>query len=159
MTKIIVNKTSERAQNAVRAFGETLYRDETSYPLQRAQRALSGKTHYCDDDTLRYFKSKVLRAMPSYSQLYFIIQESLPYGSFDAPRQRRNIVFDVFGSVVKGREVAYKYAKAADKEYSALVVWMDSQEAHQLVIDTLRARIARDKRRIAETLRVLGRGK
>jgi hypothetical protein len=130
-------------------------RDDSSYPLSRAQRALDGRTHYADDATLKGFKCKILRCITSYHGFYCLIQESLPHGSFEGPRERRNVVFDVFGTVVSDSDSWHKSAKSADREYSALCAWIDSQEACDNLTAALRANIAREKRNHSEALKAL----
>jgi len=152
---IIDNTKTTRLTAALKAFGTYPMRDDSSYPLPRAQRALSGRTHYVDDDTLKGFKCRVLRCITSHHGFYCLIQESLPHGSFNGPRERRNVLFDVFGTVVSDSDVWHKSAKSADREYSELCAWMDSQAACDNLTETLRKNIAREKARHTAALSAL----
>jgi hypothetical protein len=152
---IIDNTKTARLTAALKAFGTYPMRDDSSYPLQRAQRALSGRTHYVDDDTLTGLKCRILRCITSHHGFYCLIQESLPHGRFDGPRERRNVLFDVFGTVVSDRDIWHKSAKSADREYSELCAWMDSQEACDKLTETLRANIKTEKARQSDALPAL----
>ena len=142
--------------DACRAYGAYPYQSKSSYPDSDAQRNLEGRTHYADPETLKCFKSRILRGTHSKNGLYYILQESLPYGGFDAARQRRNVVFDIFGSVVTdSRDHAHKSAKAADKEYSELLVWMESDKALNCTAEALKSAMSYDQRRINEAANIL----
>lgn len=77
-----------------------LYSDCLSHPKYNAQRNLDGRTHYVDDDTLRFHKSRILKAKASYNGLYFYLIESCAADSNNTRRVFRGVVFDVFGTVV-----------------------------------------------------------
>lgn len=107
------------------------------YPFQQvsmyadydAQRNLNGRTHYVNADTLKYFKSHILRAQSSKNGLYYIIQESLPHPDFDMQRIRRNVVFNVFGAVIgEWRDTCYKSARQADIAFNIALNWCDSSQ-------------------------------
>jgi len=154
---IVTNKSTERLSAALRTLGDNTMRDDSSYPLSRAQRALSGRTHYVDDATLKCFKARVLRCTVAHHGFYCLLQESLPMGNFNGPRMRRNVLFDAFGSVVEGsRGTWHKSAKSADAAYSELCAWMDSQEATDKLTAKLRERIKADQARQRAALSALG---
>ncbi len=75
-----------------------LYRNESSYPKVNAQRNLSGRTHYVDDDTLRFHHSRVLSCHITDSGLLLAIvcSDSLNYQH--TKRGFRYTIFDVFGT-------------------------------------------------------------
>jgi hypothetical protein len=152
---IIDNAKTARLVSALKAFGTYPMRDDSSYALPRAQRALDGRTHYVDDATLKGFKCRILRCITSHHGFYCLIQESMPHGSFTGPRERRNVLFDVFGTVVSDRDVWHKSAKSADREYSELCAWMDSQVACDNLTATLRAKVAKQKADCVATLKAL----
>lgn len=142
---------------ACRAMGHYGYQCKSSYAVSDAQRNLEGRTHYADPDTLKYFKAKILRSTHSKNGLFYLLQESLPHPDH-AGRVRRNVLFDIFGSVVGGREVFHKTAAEADAEYSELRQWMDDAANAETVAATLRERIASERRAQEEALRRLEGG-
>jgi hypothetical protein len=77
-----------------------LYRDESSKPKWNAQRNLCGRTHYVDDETLRWHKSRVLSARHTDEGLLFAIVESLALDMNNTKRGYRYTIFDVFGNTV-----------------------------------------------------------
>ena len=78
-----------------------LYKQESSYPKVNAQQNLCGRTHYVDDDTLRFHRSRVLSARHTDEGLLFAIttSDSLDYNH--TKRGFRYVIFDVFGNVVE----------------------------------------------------------
>src|SRR5690349_5873602 len=79
----------------VRPFGQ-----ESGDPKHNAQRNLNGKTHYVDDDTLRWHKSRVLSARHLHGGLLFRIITSDAQDMHNTRRGFRAVVFDVFGTTV-----------------------------------------------------------
>ena len=150
-------QNTKQVINACKAYGAYPYQSKSSYPDSDAQRNLEGRTHYADPDTLRYFKARILRATHSSNGLFYLIQESLkcPLEPFNGSTARRNVVFDVFGSVVNGREVFHKTAVKADKEYSELRAWIDNEANAESIANTLRENIARDSKHLEEALVIL----
>lgn len=69
-----------------------LYRNESSDAKTNAQRNLCGRTHYVDEDTLRWHKSRVLDAV-LYSEAIMTTQEKFEAALFahalDSIAQRR----------------------------------------------------------------------
>jgi hypothetical protein len=76
------------------------YRNESSNPKWNAQRNLQGRTHYVDDDTLRYHKSRILSARHTDSGLLFAIVTSDAIDYQNTKRGFRYVIFDVFGTVL-----------------------------------------------------------
>lgn len=77
-----------------------LYRNESSDPKINAQRNLCGRTHYVDDDTLRFHKSRVLSARHTDGGLLFAIVTSDAADFEGKSRVFRYTIFDVFGTVI-----------------------------------------------------------
>lgn len=78
-----------------------LFRTEAGDAKANAQRNLAGRTHYVDDDTLRYHKSRVISARHTDGGLLFAIVTSDAKDSNGSKRGFRYVVFDVFGTVVE----------------------------------------------------------
>ena len=133
--------TLEKALNEINIYQ---FRTESSYPTGDAQRNLAGRTHYASDNTLKYFKARILRGHHSSNGLFYILQESLPHPDFDMKRIRRNVVFDVFGSVVGAwREDCHTSAIKADKAYTLAKAWADSIHGAEHTAQALQAHIKR----------------
>ena len=69
-------------------------------PKQRAQKQLEGKTHYVDESTLKYFKCRIVSALPVSNGLFFKIIENLPNDPTTNKKGFRAVVFDVFGEII-----------------------------------------------------------
>jgi len=78
-----------------------LYCTKSSYPKLNAQRNLQGRTHYVDDDTLRYHKSRVLSARVADNGLLFAITTSDALDPDNSRRGFRYVIFDIFGTVLE----------------------------------------------------------
>lgn len=92
-----------------------LFQHKSSYSKSNAQLNLESRTHYVDDDTLRYFKSRVLYSGHMDGGLLFYIVESFAH-SVTGKRLFRGVIFDIAGNVVNDRasfDDAYKTSKQA----------------------------------------------
>jgi len=143
--------TLETLKTALNAYGVNPYRDDSSYAVSRAQRALSGRTHYVDDDTMKLFGCRINACHVDYNGLYCWILESAAHPSMG--RVHRFVLFDVFGTVLTERgEMLRKTRKQAEKDKEAFFGTFDPL-AH--TENALREAIARDQKRISEALAVL----
>lgn len=77
-----------------------LYRDRYSNPKANAQDNLGGRTHYVDDDTLRFFHARVLASEVFADGLLFGLIESYAADMNNRTRGFRGVLFDVFGDTV-----------------------------------------------------------
>lgn len=77
-----------------------LFRDEISGTKLNAQRNLTGRTHYVDDDTLRWHKSRILSTHITDNGLLLAIVTSDALDMNNTRRGFRYVVFDVFGTVL-----------------------------------------------------------
>jgi hypothetical protein len=95
----------------------SLYQNHGSYPKPNAQRNLSGRTHYVDDDSLRFHKSRILSARATCDGLLFAIVESVAIDYENRRRGVRYVVFDLFGRVVSrlALEDCWRTSAAATK--------------------------------------------
>lgn len=78
-----------------------LYRNHSGYPKVNAQQNLCGRTHYVDDATLRFHKSRVLSARHVDEGLLFAIVTSDALDMHNSKRGYRFVIFDVFGTVLE----------------------------------------------------------
>jgi len=65
-----------------------------------AQEALSGITHYLNDKTLKYFKSRILKAKPILNNTFYMILESCSMDYHHTTRGFRVVIFDLNGDTV-----------------------------------------------------------
>ncbi len=89
-----------------------LYRNESSNPKHNAQRNLYGRTHYVDDDTLRFHKSRIISARHTDNGLLFAIVTSDAVDYENTKRGFRFIIFDVFGAIVDRTELEQTFRKS-----------------------------------------------
>lgn len=87
--------------------------------LERAQKALTGRTHYVDDSTLAFFSSRILSAQTWDCGLTFYIIESLTDSK--GKRGYRAVLFDIFGNVINERPNSSELAR--DKVSAERVYW------------------------------------
>lgn len=82
-----------------------LYQNESSNPKYNAQRNLIGRTHYVDDDTLRFHKARIISSADSCNGLVFWLIESTAMDYQNTTRGFRYVIFDVFGNVIDRPEL------------------------------------------------------
>lgn len=106
---------SSALASALAAAGFDLYRDRHSYSVPRAVDNLSGRTHYVDPDTRRFFRARVLSSSVLCSGLFFGIIESASANPDHTARIFRGVIFDIFGTVVSrpSLENSHKTRKGA----------------------------------------------
>ena len=103
----------------------TKFTNQLSNQKANAQYNLAGLTNYVNDDTLRFFKARILVAYATSCGNYFILVESLPVGGFNAPRQKRSVVFNTKGATIftskavsktdKAKKLAYEFIDSIDQ--------------------------------------------
>lgn len=74
-----------------------LFGHKSTDPKRNAQQNLNGRTHFVDDDTMRYFGSRIISARPMNDGLFFRIVESVATDHNKSRRGFRVVVFDIFG--------------------------------------------------------------
>lgn len=77
-----------------------LFKDRYSNPKANAQKNLQGRTHYAEDQTLAFFKAKIVAAEPTDYGLFLQIIESVALDYDNTRRGFRVVVFDLFGQCV-----------------------------------------------------------
>ena len=96
-----------------------------SNPAHYAQDQLTGRTHYVDDSTLRYFHARVIGAHDDADGLLFWIVESSARDYENNARGFRPVVFDVFGEVIFRLDLA-NMVKTSDKARALYRDWLES---------------------------------
>ena len=116
-TKVIETELGQ-IKRALAAMGARLFGNESMDAKRNAQRNLEGRTHYVDDDTLRWHKSRVLEARTIENGLLFEIVTSDALDMNNTKRGFRGVVFDVFGTSVyrPDLEGAFATKRAAVKD-------------------------------------------
>ena len=119
-----------------------LYRDESSYPKVNAQRNLDGRTHYVDENTLRFHKSRVLSTHVTDGGLLFAIVVSDAAGPEQSHgRIFRYVIFDVFGTVLDRKNLEDGY-KSRDQAIKAMWIALNAIDAKAHTLEAIeRARL------------------
>lgn len=114
-----------------------LYRDESSTPKYDAQRNLCGRTHYVDDDTLRFHKSRILSTHVTDNGLLFALVESCALDMNNMRRGYRHVIFDVFGNTIDRQDIdsCHKTSKAAKSAMWAALNSIDAKAVTLAAID------------------------
>ena len=112
-----------------------------------AQKNLMGKTHYVDDETLRYHKSRVLACYATHHDTICTIVESCALDMHNTKRGFRFVAFDLGGEVLTraSLEESYKTSKQAT---AAMWVWLDDFDVVTHYKDKMRDMIRKDNARI-----------
>lgn len=131
-----------------------LYRDESSRPKWNAQRNLSGRTHYVDDDTLRFHKSRILSTHITDSGLLFALVESVALTMDGSKRGYRPVIFDVFGNTVERPKLedSFKSRKAATSAMWDALNKLDAKQITREALDRQEQSNAREIKEMRETL-------
>lgn len=65
-----------------------------------AQNNLQDRTHYVDDNTLKFFKSRILESNDIENGLLFYLIESVSADMHNTKRVKRAVIFDIYGAVI-----------------------------------------------------------
>lgn len=98
-----ITNTSEEIKAivaAIKPLHVSLFTNHSCDPKYDAQRNLSGRTHYVDDDTLRFHHSRITGRAVLADGLLFSLTHSDSLDMRNTSRGFRCTVFDVFGTVV-----------------------------------------------------------
>jgi hypothetical protein len=125
------------------------YNNKSCDPKYNAQRNLEGRTHYVDDGTLRFFKSRVISSGDVADGLLFVLIESTPGISEDASKTKRAIVFDIFGTVVNDRDSKAAWHKTSDKARDAARAFVAEFDAVTHTIQELERKAQRKEEEAA----------
>lgn len=135
---------------ALNTKGIPLFRHQSCYPENDAPRNLSGRTHYVDAGTLKYFRARILSASHAADGLLFWIVESVSSRPNHGGHTRRAVVFDVFGSVVNDRDIWHKTTEQAEKTAAEFVKSFDAvKHTEKEIRDRVASEIATAKRTLS----------
>ena len=144
----LIHQTSHARLNESRYFHNTMH---------YAQDQLTGRTHYVDDSTLRYFHARVIGAHDDANGLLFWIVESGAKDPGNYARGFRPVVFDIFGEVVFRLDLA-DMVKTSDKARALYREWLESFdiEAHyREALETRAKRLETEAQQYRATLQAL----
>ena len=114
----------------------TFYKMELSNPKLNAQRNLCGRTHYVDDDTLRWHKSRVLSSGISDNGMLFWIVTSDALDMNNSRRGYRYVVFDIFGHVLSRVDLEHAF-KRREQATKAMWVALNLINAHDVTLKAI----------------------
>jgi hypothetical protein len=124
-----------------------LYRSESSDAKRNAQRNLAGRTHYVDDDTLRYFRARVLSARIVSDGLLFAILESASANPNHSKRIFRYVIFDLFGFVLARPDIEHSFSRQQQAE-KAMWAALDAIDAKAVTLAAIKDRRASNEREL-----------
>ena len=93
-----------------------LYTNKSSDPKRNAQLNLAGRTHYVDDETLRYFHARILSSRVVDDGLLFAVVESASGDANHSSRIYRYVIFDLFGTVIERPDLKSSWKSSAPAE-------------------------------------------
>ena len=137
------------AQTICQAFDQRQYHSACLNTAKaNAQEMLSGRTHYVDDSTLRYFNCRITSAQPSTFGMFFRITESIGRDSYNGKRGFRCVLFDINGQVAY-RPSLEELDTTSTKAEKTFYAWFESfnpesyynQKLKEEVISTYRKSI------------------
>lgn len=116
-----------------------------SSPKYDAQLNLEGRTHYVDDDTLKFHKAKILTTYNTDNGLLFALIESVALDYENKNRGFRYVIFDICGHVISrvDLENAFKSKASAIKAMWKALNEIDAKAVTLLAIDREKIAFAR----------------
>jgi hypothetical protein len=134
------------AQTICQAFDQNQYYSKCLRTSKaNAQAMLSGRTHYVDDSTLRYFNSRITGAQPSCFGLFFVITESVGKDSRNGARGFRTVLFDINGKVVYRPDLE-QLESTSTKAQKAFYEWYDIFNEHSYYQEELKQKMIKTNR-------------
>lgn len=132
---------------ALHDLGYSMFSDKASYPKPNAQANLQGRTHFVDDDTLRFFGSRILSAHEKEAGLLFVIIESSYLDWNKTKRGFRFAVFDVFGTCIARPEIEQASRSRHDASMH-FFAWYDSFDLSAHYAKAIEEKAARQQREV-----------
>ncbi len=133
----------------------SLYETKSCYAKPNAQANLDGRTHYAEEDTLRFHKSRILGSVAVDSGLLFAMVESVALDWDNTRRGFRYVVFDVFGHVIsrvdlehcwhtkaQATEAMWEFLNTCDAPALTLEGIEREDRRHAMEMDHLRSKLA-----------------
>lgn len=119
--------TAATVLSALRMTGPYAYECKSCDPKADAQKNLSGRTHYVEDGSLRYFNSRIVTAYCTDDGLLFGLVESVNGRPDHGGYTKRFVVFDIWGTVISdSRDQWFRTSKQA---HAAMWEFLNSFDA------------------------------
>ena len=142
----------EQIKKALYRQGIGLFECKSCYGDSNARQNLRGRTHYVDEDTLRYFKARILDGRKTDDGLLFVLVESVNSKPDHGGLNKRGVVFDVFGTVLTERDSWFRTSEQAAKFAREFVAGFDAVKHTR---NEIKAKAKRDVETARETLKAL----
>ncbi|BAQ86511.1 hypothetical protein [uncultured Mediterranean phage uvMED] len=110
------------------------FKYESSYPKNNAQMNLKHRTHYVEDSTLRYHKSRVLSSYHYADGLLFGLVES--FADYEGNRKFRGVVFNIVGHCVYRLDTDYGVNNSS-KAKKLMMEFINSFDAKSDAVEAL----------------------
>jgi hypothetical protein len=123
-------------------------------PKRNAQRNLDGKTHYVDDDTLRWHKSRIVGSGTDFDGLLFHVVGSDALDMHNTRRGFRYAVFDVFGTCVSRPDLESAVSTSAKAYRQLEELEFDVAGHYQTVFAEMLNRNAETAKEIQEAIKI-----
>jgi hypothetical protein len=101
-----------------------IFTDKSSDTKRNAQENLKGRTHYAEEETLRFFHARIVSSAADQNGLFFKMVESVALDYDNTRRGFRVVVFDLFGQVIYRPSLE----DCASTQAAAVVLWMKSEK-------------------------------
>ncbi len=110
-----------------------LYESKSASPKRDAQNNMRDRTHYADDDMLRFFYARITATKVLCGGLVYAITESVAVDHENKRRGKRCVCFDVLGDVIycPGLEDTFATSCKAQRHMRAFIETFDAN-AHTL---------------------------
>lgn len=146
MTARKTKLSDETARTIAHAIGTAPF-ERRSYDAKfMAQQNLSGKTHYADDDTLKFFHARINHCRTECHGLILVIVESAAKDMHNTSRGHRFVAFDLFGTVINDRDHVDAMRAKSDKAIDDMHAWLESFDVLAHYKGAIAERAARLKR-------------
>lgn len=120
-----------------------------SHATFNAQQNLRERTHYVDDDSLRFHKSRILQTYITDDGLLFSLIESVALDWDNTRRGYRYVVFNIFGDVVS-RVPLEECSHTRDAARTAMWAFLNATDAKAITLEALERRACAAEQMIAD---------
>jgi len=100
------------------------FTNKSSNAKRNAQENLQGRTHYAEDESLKFFHARIVSSAADQNGLFFKMVESVAVDYDNTRRGFRVIVFDLFGHVV----YRPSFDECTSTQAAAVKLWMKSEK-------------------------------
>lgn len=154
----MIEMTPDLARTVADALGVRCFERKTHDAKGNAQGNLTGRTHYVDADTLRFFSSRISSSRDAFNGTVFMIVESTAGDFQNKSRGFRFVAFDMNGTVINDRKPMESMHRTSTKAEAEMWAWADGFDVVAHYRDVLEARAKQAEtsavtmRAVAETL-------